>query len=197
MRARGLLVALALAVLPALGASARAAPLARGRFTAPNAQALARAWGARGLDVLEGSVTSRTLEVVAAPEVLEGLRGEDRALEVLERGHPRAATLLALTEPAAVPPDYESYEALTARAAALCARRPAVCQVVDLTATLGAPATFEGRHIQGVKVSDNVALDEDEPSVLLVGAHHARELATPVVALAALAHLIDGYGQDA
>jgi len=189
-----------------------AAPLVRGRFTTSEAEFWAGAWEARGIDVVEGSVTPRTLEVVAPRDVLEGLRDKglrdeglrdpSMALDMLETGGPRAEGARRLAaderadEPARVPPTYETYQDITAHMATLCARRPGVCQVVDLTATYGAPPTFEGRHIHGVKLSDNVALDEDEPAVLIVAAHHAREINTPVVALTALAHLIDGYGSD-
>lgn len=201
---RRLAVGLALGCLGAcFGVSAGAEPLVRGRFTTVNAKGRARDWAARGLDVVEGSVTPRTLELIAPRAALEHLRDAETLLEVLEVGHPRSArpvngddALLAVDEPATVPATYETYEAIIARMTALCARRPGECQVVDLTATYGASPTFEGRHLQGVKLSDNVAQAEDEPTVLLVAGHHARELGTPVVALAALAHLLDGYGSD-
>ena len=189
----------------ALGGSARAQPLVRGRILSPQAPTLARGFRARGIDVVEGSVTTAALEIVGTRAEVEQLAAEGVVIDVIEVGHPLSPTptvgnapLLSDTvEPTAVPAAYENYEALTARAADLCATRPSVCQVVDLTAFYGAPPTFEGRHIIGVKLSDNVALDEDEPAVLIVAAHHAREIGTPLVALTALDHLVNGYGNDA
>jgi hypothetical protein len=68
--------------------------------------------------------------------------------------------------------------------------------VVDLTARYGTPPTFEGRHLFALKISDNVGLDEDEPTALIVATHHAREIVTPVVALDAAQRLTDGFGRD-
>ncbi|MBN2317364.1 MAG: hypothetical protein JXM79_25800, partial [Sedimentisphaerales bacterium] len=73
---------------------------------------------------------------------------------------------------------------------------PSICKVVDLTETYGTPATFEGRHIVAVKISDRVEEDEDESAFLLVGAHHAREIVTPVIALYAIEQFTQQYGLD-
>jgi predicted deacylase len=45
-------------------------------------------------------------------------------------------------------------------------------------------------------ISDRVTEGEDEPAFLLVGAHHAREIVTPVIALYAVERLTQGYGTD-
>ena len=47
-----------------------------------------------------------------------------------------------------------------------------------------------------MKISDNVAVDEGEPTVMLVSAHHCRELVTPVIALDIVDRLTSGYGSD-
>lgn len=39
--------------------------------------------------------------------------------------------------------------------------------------------TYEGREIWSVKLSDNVDLNEDEPGILLIGAHHGNEWPLP------------------
>jgi hypothetical protein len=57
--------------------------------------------------------------------------------------------------------------------------------------------TVEGREIWALKISDNVDLDEpDEPAVLLVGCHHAREIISPEVPLAVAMELLNAYGAD-
>ena len=73
---------------------------------------------------------------------------------------------------------------------------PAIAQLVDITATYGTPPTFEGRHLFALKISDNVTVDEDEPSMLVVSAHHAREISTPVITLGAAERLTSGYESD-
>jgi carboxypeptidase T len=67
---------------------------------------------------------------------------------------------------------------------------------VDLTTTYNTPPTVEGRHLYALKISDNVETDEDEPAMLIVSAHHAREISTPVITLAAAERLTSGYGTD-
>src|SRR4029450_5810092 len=59
------------------------------------------------------------------------------------------------------------------------------------------PATVEGRHLYALKISDNVAQDEDEPAMLIVSTHHAREISPPVIALMAADRLTSQYGSDA
>ena len=45
-----------------------------------------------------------------------------------------------------------------------------------------------------LKISDNVNVDEDEPAMLIVGTHHAREINVPVIGLEAADRLTSGYG---
>jgi hypothetical protein len=56
--------------------------------------------------------------------------------------------------------------------------------------------SYEGRTVWAGKVSDNVAVDKDEPEVLLTHHQHAREHLTVEMALYTLHMLIDGYGVD-
>jgi carboxypeptidase T len=57
--------------------------------------------------------------------------------------------------------------------------------------TLG--TTYEGREIWSVKISDNVNIDEDEPGILLIGAHHGNEWPSFEVLLYFIGHLTDCY----
>ena len=56
--------------------------------------------------------------------------------------------------------------------------------------------SVEGRDIWAVRISDNPALDEDEPSVLFVGCHHAREWISVEVPLYLGKYLTDHYATD-
>ncbi|MFO7915946.1 MAG: M14 family zinc carboxypeptidase [Candidatus Krumholzibacteriales bacterium] len=60
--------------------------------------------------------------------------------------------------------------------------------------TLG--TSVEGRLIRGIKISDNAGVDEDEPEVLIMGCHHARELMSVEVPLLLAEYLLDGYGES-
>lgn len=56
---------------------------------------------------------------------------------------------------------------------------------------------FEGHTIFAMKISDNVAQDEDEPTFLMDGQIHAREVMTAEVQMDAIEHLTSNYGTDA
>lgn len=60
--------------------------------------------------------------------------------------------------------------------------------------TLG--KTREGRDIPLLKLSDNAAVDEDEPEVLLLGGIHPREQQPQIVIARLMDDLLGGYGRD-
>jgi hypothetical protein len=106
--------------------------------------------------------------------------------------------MLAAAPPleAQVPAGYRDLAGVLTRMQEIAAAHPAIAQVVDITDTYGTPATFEGRHLFALKISDNVTADEDEPAVLIVGTHHAREVVAPVIVLGAAERITAGYGTD-
>ena len=55
--------------------------------------------------------------------------------------------------------------------------------------------TYEGRDIWMVKLSDNVDLKEDEPGVLLMGAHHGNEKPSYEILLFFIQHMLENYGK--
>jgi hypothetical protein len=57
--------------------------------------------------------------------------------------------------------------------------------------------SYEGRTIYGVKISDNVAVDEDEPEILFNANQHAREHLTTEQAFYLANLLTNSYGSDA
>ncbi len=54
----------------------------------------------------------------------------------------------------------------------------------------------EGRILYALKLSDNVALDEEEPELMITSATHGDELISVEVVFGLLNALIDGYGMD-
>jgi carboxypeptidase T len=56
--------------------------------------------------------------------------------------------------------------------------------------------SYEGRDIWVAKISDNAGLDEEEPEILFVGGHHAREHITVEMTLYIFHLLVDNYGKD-
>jgi len=82
----------------------------------------------------------------------------------------------------------------------LAAKYPSYAKFYSLTQDLEMPKTSGGREIFILKISDNVNDDEDEPNVLLVSNHHARELVVPELALHTATKLLestDGGSADA
>ena len=56
--------------------------------------------------------------------------------------------------------------------------------------------SYEGREIWGIKISDNVAQDENEPEVFIHGLTHARERASNEMALYLIQMLTDEYATN-
>ncbi len=66
----------------------------------------------------------------------------------------------------------------------------------DITDLISIGQTDEGRDIWAMKVSDNAAMDEDEPELLFNGQHHAREVMSCEIPLDIIEYLCLGYGSD-
>ena len=95
----------------------------------------------------------------------------------------------------AVPAGYKPMLRILAALEVYALRFPAQAKLVDLTEMFNrGRKTAEGRSIFGLKISDNVDTMEDEPNVLVVAAHHCREIITPEVALGTVQWLLEGGG---
>ncbi|RMH03469.1 MAG: hypothetical protein D6702_05875 [Planctomycetota bacterium] len=163
------------------------------------------------VDVAPGSPQARRLEL--AGFVLEDLPpGADRIEIILPRtdlprlaayGWPLEAVAVSrpLREvigsgPRALDGRFYDWGELNQRMLDLENQYPTVARRIDLTALTGSPATHQGRHIYALKISDAPAADEDEPNVLYVGNHHAREIGTPAHMVAWMEYLCSSYGVD-
>lgn len=60
----------------------------------------------------------------------------------------------------------------------------------------GIGKSIENRTIWALKISDNVAVDEDEPEILITGNHHAREVMTVEIPLYEMHYLVENYNKD-
>ena len=95
-----------------------------------------------------------------------------------------------------VPEGYRTPEEIQRLMELLALTHPGYAALIDLTEELGTPPTVEGRHIYALKVSDNADEDEDEPNLLLVGMHHAREIMGPETVLLVAERLLEDGGDD-
>ncbi len=185
-----------LAVLCALvlSAPAGAQTLRHVRVEDPDAVQLAQRLEREGYDVVEGSVLSTSLELVVGDVELAQLVWLGLTPTVLSVGRPFRQIQDESGD--AVPSGYPDLSQIYAEMTLAAQSFPAICQLYDLTTRYGTPATFEGRHLFAVKISDNVAQEEDEPATFVVSTHHCREITTPTVAMDTIARLTAGYGSD-
>jgi len=186
------------AILSSLGGSLMAAgeerPLLRVRVATPDPASLARQLEREGYDVLEGGGAAVGLDVIVTDAELNGLRVRGFEVKIVNRGRPLRDVLAEREVADGVPSGYSDYDAIVAQMNVIAGNFPNIAQVIDLTTLYSMPTTEEGRHLFAMKISDNPGVDEDEPAVLVVSAHHAREIVTPVIALNAMDELTQTYG---
>ena len=191
--------AMTTALLAGLG-QAQEPTLRRVIVESPKAAAQAEEFEDLGFDVVEGSVGPRSMELVVSLDSLDWLRRQGFSPTVLEIGRPMYRIIAEAQAAAApdmpVPAGYLDGAQILAEMNLAAATFPAICKVVDLNARYGTPLTVQGRSLYAIKVSDNVALDEDEPNALIHAGAHCRELGTHVVGLDTLARLTTQYGID-
>ena len=86
--------------------------------------------------------------------------------------------------------DYYTYDQMTDLFQNLSENYSEIMQLTSLG------ATYEGRDIWLVKLSDNVEDDEDEAGVLFLGAHHGNEKPSFEVLIYFIQHIINRYGMQ-
>ena len=69
---------------------------------------------------------------------------------------------------------------------------PGICQLFDLGPTAGS----SGRRIWALKISDNVAVEEDEPEMKYIGNMHGDEVVGLMMCLDMIDYLLTNYGTD-
>lgn len=85
---------------------------------------------------------------------------------------------------------YHSYSEVEKELLELVQSYPDISALVDLGDSL------EGRNIYGLKISDNVTLDEGEAAVIFLGCHHAREWISVEVPLLLGKYLVENYATN-
>ncbi|MFN8176669.1 MAG: M14 family zinc carboxypeptidase [bacterium] len=140
-----------------------------------------------GLDIAE--VRGLEADVLVTQSQLDQLRGQGFATHVVQEfSHgpmPRGIT----TTPEFLP-QYYTYTEAAAKLQAIATAYPAITQLTSLGNSL------EGRPIWALKISDNASVDEDEPEVLVMGNHHAREAISVIIPLALADSLTMRYGTN-
>ncbi|QKW11736.1 M14 family zinc carboxypeptidase [Verrucosispora sp. NA02020] len=86
--------------------------------------------------------------------------------------------------------NYHDYAEMTAVVNQVVADHPSIARKVSIG------SSYEGRELVAVKISDNVATDENEPEILFNAQQHAREHLTVEMAIYLLNLFTDNYGSD-
>lgn len=94
------------------------------------------------------------------------------------------------------PTAYYTVAEIEAAIDAEVAANPNIAAKVNLSALPGGATTHDGNSIYALKISDNVATDEDEPAIFVIAQHHARELNSPHMVIGAMARVVSGYASD-
>lgn len=87
---------------------------------------------------------------------------------------------------------YHTYDENEAALGALVAAYPTLADTIRI----GKAYAPTNRNITAIKISDNVLTDENEPEVLYMGNHHARELMSVEIPLMFAQYLLSHYGTD-
>jgi hypothetical protein len=115
--------------------------------------------------------------------------GSDSVRAIRRLGY-RVSTL---SEPKDFPPadsNYHNYAEIVAELNKIATDHPTIAKRFSVGTSYG------GRDIPGLKISDNVGTDENEPEVLFTANQHAREHLTPEMALYIANLLTDGYATE-
>lgn len=123
--------------------------------------------------------------------LVEATRQEKRAIEALglSVSNLPETNAMILAFPAA-DSGYHDYAEMVADIQLVAANHP------DIFSIFSIGTSYEGRELWAGKISDNVAVDEDEPEVLFTHHQHAREHLTVEMGLYTLHMLTDEYNVD-
>lgn len=173
--------------------------LMRIKIETPNPVELMAELNGKGFDILNGSETDSTFEMIVSVEELNRIRILGLKVIWSEHGRP-LKEILALSDQShrvsSVPTGYQNYRGIIDQMNSIASAYPVIARVVDITTDFKSPATYNGQHIYGVKISDNVNAAEDEQVIFIVATIHGREIGTLVIALYVIDQLTTNYGLD-
>lgn len=137
------------------------------------------------------------IDLVVNQSEIEKLKSEGYSIKVMQTYDQMKENMVAGKALAG----YRTYSDTYNELLALQTAHPAFCKLYDIGDSRGkeytAPAYANYKHdIWALKVSDNVATEEDEPCVFYMGEHHAREPISLEVAMYVLNYLVSNYGTD-
>jgi murein tripeptide amidase MpaA len=91
---------------------------------------------------------------------------------------------------------YHSYSEIRDELQQLAFTYPQIAKVYDIGDSWEKTQGIADRDIWAIKISDNVALEEDEAEILFIGSHHAREWISVEVPFYLAKYLVENYDTD-
>lgn len=136
---------------------------------------------ANEFDVTGVNYDTMEIEAILTPEEFARLKAE------------KANIKFAFPQSLSAAPDqeYKNPDEITDFVNDIHARYPDITEVKSIGKSL------EGRDILAIKISDNAATDEVEPTILVNAMHHAREVMGPEVTTDMISYLVTNYGSNA
>lgn len=141
------------------------------------------------IDVAE--IEGLEADVLVTSVELDDLRAQGYATRVVKEFSHGPRPRDSATTPEFLAEYYTYTEAMT-KLTNLAAAYPSLTSL----STLGFGVQPAQRAINALKISDNAAVDEDEPEVLVMGCHHSREAISVIVPLALADSLLLNYGTN-
>jgi hypothetical protein len=133
------------------------------------------------LDVAGVDVKAQTLDIVGDRAAYAALRDEGFIVSIeSDFSETLANNLSSYLDPSEIEAKLDAY----------AAAYPALAKKIQYA------TTEQGRPAYALKISDNVAVEEDEPAIFFVAQHHAREVMTSEIAIDIADQLLTGYGVD-
>jgi hypothetical protein len=145
-----------------------------------------------GYDIVERHAEESSVEIIVSRKGFDQLLAQGFEGKIIGVSQPFRETVRG-NRPQ---DDYFDYEEIKQGLLDIQNQYPDIAMRVDLTEMLGVPPTHEDRHLYALKVSDHVALDEDEPAAVFECGHHAREIVTNVIGMDICEQLTSLYGSD-
>lgn len=91
---------------------------------------------------------------------------------------------------------YRNYTGVRNALLGIVGQHSDIAELIDIGDSWEKVQGIADRDILAIKISDNVAQEEDEPEVLILALHHAREWSTSELALMIADNLTDSYKND-
>lgn len=146
------------------------------------------------IDMLDFDSRRQHVDAIVTPAQLAVLQGKNVRYEVLRDDLEEYERQLRAQD---YLDHFHDYSKTLDEIRSAAAAYPQLVKVVDIGDGWEKTQGLADRDIWAVKISDNAEQEEEEPEVLIVGLHHAREIITPEIVLDYMNYLLSHYGRDA